>query len=183
MGWNVMFSLCTPSGVWRSESRTPLILVLGTRGRWMVCFTPLAALPMQKEPPIPTGWTQRLVSTFGENTNHMSLRGIEASSCGQLALSLVNIPTALHRLTEMLCYHTNVRTNTKKQAEKPSTRSWCIDVFKLTGIFWRNSTCFSCTRVHSMKAHRGSRYTAPLILNLGIRNKCSASCPDCFYLR
>ena len=78
----------------------------------------------------PQGWSQRL----GENTNHMSLQGIEANSCGQLALSLVITPTALYRLTEMSCYHTNIQTNTKKQAEKPSTRSWCTDVFKLTGM-------------------------------------------------
>jgi len=34
----------------------------------------------------------------------------------------------------MLCYHTNIQTNTKKQAEKPITKSWCTDVFKLTGM-------------------------------------------------
>jgi hypothetical protein len=77
------------------------------------------------------GWSQ----LFGENTNHMSLRGIEASSCGHLALSLVIKPTALYRLTEMLRYHTNIQNNTRTHAENPSTRSWCTDIFQIDRNF------------------------------------------------
>jgi hypothetical protein len=130
---------------------------------------PLPLCLCRKSPRYRLGGLQGWSQLFRENTNHMSLRGIEASSCGQLALSLVIKPTALYRLTEMLRYHTNIQNSTRKQAEKPSKRSWCNDVFKLTGIFWRNSPYFSCTHVHSRKAHRGSRCIDPLILNLGIR--------------